>query len=440
MKNANSSFVNKFGNDNHKPFSQISKEVEVSDSIKNTNNFYGAKNSGENTDFKKGAFSEKVSTNNFNTYQDKKVDKISHFAADNYKDNNYHKGGKKDFNNKNKNYNNNNNDQGKNFNNKNNYKKNNNFNNQKFDDNSTFEIKRPTFTNSKQGNKDEKGYNEEESYNNKNEDYENKQNQPEIQIKNTNPNFTINTNESITITNEKKTEDVNSNTQEKGKDFQIKDVLNKQPDEINTEIINSKKAEMENCIRGISNMNLNKNTNKNAPANTNPIAAPSMAINPNYNYMIPNNVNNINNINNLQNIQINNLPPMKNNAPNNMNQNLPVQNPSMPNMHMPMGINPMIPYAIPTNPPNPNMQINNNNYHQQQQHLKNYLAFPHLQNYNQMYQYPPPPHLVQGNNFINLENPQVQGQAENTIDPNQEKNINEEQFNNQNTDSGNYFF
>ena len=193
--------------------------------------------------------------------------------------------------------------------------------------------------------------------------------------------------------------------------------------------------------------NTNQNQNQATNNNNNPQGqgvAPNMSINPNFNYMIPNNVNNINNINNLQNIQINNLPPMKNNAPNNMNQNLPVQNANMPNMQYPMGINPMIPYAIPANAPNQNMQINNNNFQQQQQHLKNYLAFPHLQNYNQnnqIYQYPPPPHLVQqGINYNNVENSQIQGQAENTNDINKEKNINEEKFNNiQNNDSGNYF-
>jgi hypothetical protein len=66
------------------------------------------------------------------------------------------------------------------------------------------------------------------------------------------------------------------------------------------------------------------------------------------------------------------------------------------------------------------VQFNNFQQQQQQQHLKNYLAFPHLQNYNQIY-YPPPMQIMTNNiNNTNQEIPkfpqyQIQGQIQGQV-------------------------
>jgi hypothetical protein len=462
--------TNKENNFNNNPILEKVEISEFSDSIKNTNTFYGIKNSNNNdTDFKKGNLAEK----NIDNYDNNKEEK-NNFGSNNDYNNNYYHKGKKDFRNKNQygNYANNNNN--KNFN-KNNYQKKNNNNNndgnKKFEEN--FDLKKPVFTNSRlrNDNKEEspnkridnnKSNNNNNNDNNNNNNHANNFNNQSLnqpfninEIKNTNPNFSINLNESLTISNNNEkninestqinnsnnnnnnknnnnnnsNNNSNSNQQEnKNKEalngnngnngnitgIHIQDLLNKEPEEINNEIINSKKTEMENCIRGLSNMNLKNaaaNINQNLPSNPLPH---NMSMNqPNFNYMIPNSINNnINNINNLQNIQINNLAPVKGNL--NISPNLHMQNPNMANMHVPMGLNPMMPYGFPPNP-NVNVQFNNFQHPQhQQQHLKNYLAFPHMQNYNQMY-YPPMQMMTNNINNSNQEIPkfpqyQIQGQ------------------------------
>jgi hypothetical protein len=372
-----------------KDISSNTKEDFSRETIKNTNEYYGAKNqTNNNTDFKRGD----------NIYTEKELNKeenISNFSAslNDYRHNNdYNKQGKKFFKEKNNKDNHYSSYNKKGFHNKN-YQNNSNRKNmpQKFDD-SNFELKKPVFINSKinknEENKKEIDIDPLTKSDNTRENFEKNENKssecvfqgtpinPNTFLKK-NSNYSINASESITITNDvKKPKSNEDETQNKTtKDIHIQDLLTKQPEEINTEIINSKKTEMENCLRGLSNMNLNFKNNQ----NINSSLPNNISINPNFSYMMPNNVSNINNINNLHNIQINNLPPMKNNF-NNI----------------------VLPYSIPTNTyPNTGMNTNNQFNSYQAPYKNPYMTFPpHLQNFNPMYgaphQYFPQTYLMQG--------------------------------------------
>ncbi len=415
----------------------------------------------ENTELLKKALF--VESSKSSTVNDTEKKDISNYTNDYQKDN-YYKG-KGNFNknvrNSNKNYSSNNNNKFGGNNNSFNQggfnTKNRNDRNSKPEESDYSDLKKPVFTNSKLGQqRNESGENNNinKEENNKKDERSNNLNITKnyeatcsSQIKSeSNVRLSINSNTNITITNsnynknkDNNNENLNENSESislnqntKKKDLHIQDLLNKEPNQINDDIQNCQKSEMEKVIRNInfnypqqtnqinSNIaNINFNQNQNNKINNNPnqvLTQPTNIVpqNPPFSEMFPNNINNINNISNLQNIQINNLTNLP--TPIKGIPQIPMQIPTQPNIIIPgmspvvptVGVNPMVGFNIPNQPMgnfhniaagNQNQFYKKFNQFPQQQinqmNQMNQMNYPHthippFSQHNQMYQYSNP--------------------------------------------------
>jgi hypothetical protein len=376
--------------------------------LKNTNDFFKNKKEImlEATELSRrglfvGESSKSVSneiSNNNNNYTTEKTSSYntgkSNFNKNNIKNNN-------------KNYDNNN-PKFSNFNNNNRNRNDRNDRNKKNDDDEFVDLKKPVFTNSKlnqkQPNENEEIENSNKNPDNNNNNLDNKNNQnkqnnneaykanqnsttnnnseeitnnlanltvskssEQYQIQTqiqtntmkieSNKNLSINTSTSITIASSGNNEERTQNTLQqqesinKKKDFNIQDILSKQPKQINDDIQNiqnCQKSEIEKSMRNINQIN---------PQTHNPqnVIIPNTA-NAHFLPMFPNSISNVNDINNLQNIQVNHLSNMqiqiKSIHANHIQGISSISNPQP--IIIASGINPVIP-NLASNPMNYNL-------------------------------------------------------------------------------------